>query len=248
MHLTPNKQKIGPVLANMNMDMMYLDKCYRMVPRRTRLVLSGFLVFLSCLTTGRASSLTLDYDVGGQPALEAVLSDTAGGVTLSLSALGSADGINSIYFNLNPLLSSSSLAFTAAGASGGTFSDFTVQTGTDCFKVDGGGKYDIKLSFLNTAISSGDSITFDIAGITGLNAGDFNYLSTPGVGSNGPSISSAILTASGGVPIVVLDQSNYQSNDSTVPDSFPTAALLGLSFAGLEVLRRTRRAALANAS
>lgn len=246
MNLTPNQQKIGPVLAKMKVDMVYLDKCYCMVSRRTRLMLSGILVFLSCqLTTGKASSLTFDYDVGGQPALEAVFSDSSGGVTLNISALSSGDGINSIYFNLNPLLSSSGLTFTPASGSGSTFSDFSVQTGTDCFKVDGGGKYDIKLSFPSTPISGGDSITFDIAGITGLNAGDFDFLSTPGVGSNGPSVSSAVLTGSGGVPVVVLDQSTFEPS---VPDNFPTAALLGLSFAGLEVLRRTRRAAFANAS
>lgn len=226
--------------------MVHLEKWCCWVTRRSYLVLSGILLVLSSqLTTSKASSLTFDYDVGGQPALQAVFSDSSGGVTLNISALGSADGINSIYFNLNPLLSPSSLVFTPAGASGGTFSDFTVQTGTDCFKVDGGGKYDVKLSFPNTPISSGDSITFDIAGITGLDAGDFDFLSTPGVGSNGPSVSSAILTGSGGVPVVVLDQSNYEPS---VPDNFPTAALLGLSFAGLEVLRRMRRAAFANAS
>jgi len=209
-------------------------------------VLAVVLVFVSGkLTTCKASSLTFDYDVGGQPALEAVFSDSSSGVTLNISALGSGDGINSIYFNLNPLLPPSSLLFAPAGFSGSSFSDYSVQSGTDCFKVDGGGKYDIKFSFPNTPISSGDSITFDIAGIAGLNAGDFAYLSTPGVGSNGPSISSAILTGSGGAPIVVLDQFTY---DASVPDSFPTAAMVGLSFAGFEVVRRMRRVASVNAT
>jgi hypothetical protein len=217
--------------------------------RWNRLATLGGLVLLVCFlsTRLRASSLTFDYDINGQPGLQAVFSDTSGGVTLTFSALTSGDEVNSLYFNFNPSLSASSLVFTPMQADGSTFSGSTIQTGMDAFKVDGGGKYDIKFSFPDGAITGGNSLTFDITGITGLTAGDFNYLSTPTIGANGPSESSAILVDGGGNPVVVLDESTFDGSDSTVPDEFATVALLGLSFAGLEIVRRMKRAAFANA-
>ena len=181
-----------------------------------------------------ADSLTLNYQIGSQNWLEATFTDVSGGVQLTLSGLNTGDGVNGLYFNLNPSLSASSLLFTGQGQIGSTFSGPTIQTGVDQFKVDEGGKYDIRFTFGGNAISAGDSATFLISGIGGLTARDFDYLSTQSAGGFGPTESTAILTDNGGNTVTILDDANV----SSVPDGFATVILLGISMVGIEGLRR----------
>jgi hypothetical protein len=207
---------------------------YRQLGRTS--LLSLFLALSGIVGVGykvSAAEATFSYE----NLLNATFSDTSGGgVSLTLSALGNGDDLDRLYFNLNPSLDASSLIFTPTESSGSTFSNWSVAGQTDAFKVDGGGKYDIEFDFPNNPISQGDSISFDITGITGLAAGDFYFISTQCAGGAGPTYSSAILTADNGQSITVLDDPKYN-----VPDNATTVLLLGMALVGVELVRRMSR-------
>ena len=183
-----------------------------------------------------ANSFIFNYDYAGQPWLQAQFTDGAAGqVTLTLTALSSTETINGLYFNLIPSLSSSSLVFNPLSSGGGGFDNPTIQTGTDAFKVDGAGKFDIKFSFQNNTLAQGTAV-FNISGISGLTAADFLSVSTETAGSGGSTDSSAIVATSTGTPVVVLDG----VTPVPVPDGFATAILLGVGMLCIEGMRRNR--------
>ena len=78
----------------------------------------------------------------------------------------------------------------ALAAGSGGFDLPSIIEGTNSFKADGDGKYDILLNFTpgSTAVhqfTQGEYFTYTITGIAGLTAGDFAYLSMP-AGGAGP--------------------------------------------------------------
>jgi hypothetical protein len=108
-------------------------------------------------------------------------------LTIQNVGLSSGEFISGLYFNLNPLDHATDLSFSLLGSQG-TFTTPTISLGTDSFKADGDGKYDILFGFgtaNGTTFTVGDSITFRITGIAGLTAADFNFLSAP-AGGSGP--------------------------------------------------------------
>jgi hypothetical protein len=127
---------------------------------------------------------------GPGPFTTATFLDVAPGtvdLTIENVGLSSGEFISGLYFNLNPLDSATALTFSLLGTSG-TFSTPTISLGTDDFKADGDGKYDILFGFgtaSGTTFTVGNSITFRITGIAGLTAADFNFLSAP-AGGSGP--------------------------------------------------------------
>lgn len=101
---------------------------------------------------------------------------------------GNGGGANGgLFFNLNPGLNVSNLTFTL-NSSSGSFTTPTINTGTDGFKADGDGYYDIQFDFATGGsgrFSGNDSITCTITGIPTLTAGDFAYPSLS-AGGSGP--------------------------------------------------------------
>jgi hypothetical protein len=128
---------------------------------------------------------------GPTPWLTADFENSAGGVTLTLSAAGltGSEFASEMYFNIAPNLDQSLLNFSET-ASTGTFSAPTINQapGDNNYKADGDGKYDFVFEFgtaNGTTFGSGDSITYFISGILGLTASNFAYLSAP-AGGSGP--------------------------------------------------------------
>ena len=218
---------------------------YKMSAKKSRslLTLAGGIITSAVLafSPSRAEADAIfTYGDAGQPLLQAVFSDASSGqVTMTLTGLNGSDSLDTLYFNFNPLLSASGLTFNLASSSGGGLGNVSVQTGNDAFKVDGGGKFDIKFSFQNAPAEG--TIVFDISGFPDLDALDFEYLSTPTAGGSGPNESSAIFSTSLGTSFVVLDD---EENIPNIPDGFATVILLGLGILGIALVKRNRALSL----
>ena len=107
----------------------------------------------------QAASVTFNYTEsfgavspdGPAPWATAVFDDTItpGAVTLTMTVeptVNLAD-VTAMYFNLDPALDPTSLAFTRTGGTGPTAANTSIQTGTDNFQADGDGRYDILFDF-----------------------------------------------------------------------------------------------------
>jgi len=201
-----------------------------------------------------ASSITYDFDhefssgtppAGAAPWLQAVFSD-AGGDTVQLTLrtlnLTGSEFVSGWYFNLNPAFSTANLSINQSGM-GGAFDAPTISLGTDAFKADGDGKYDILFSFGTAGddtqrFTSGDSITFTLTGIAGLQASDFNFMSAP-AGGHGPYVAAAHVQSIDGAYSGWLDPSTTtDSGDVKVPDGYLTIVLLGMGCLAVETFRR----------
>jgi hypothetical protein len=185
------------------------------------------------------------------PWLQASFTDTglpANTVQLTLSAvnLSANESVSCWYFNLNPLLDSTALSF-GSPSSVGSFGTPLIQTGADKFKAAGSGKYDILFTFggsdSSAGFGAGDSITFTITGIPGLNASDFSSLSTSG--GDGPYASAAHIVSgqqSGWVDPASVIHASILASDFSVPDTCGTLALLSLSTLALGTFGWKRKA------
>jgi len=208
-----------------------------------------------------ASSVTYDFGqvsggsapAGTPPWVQAVFSDAgmpAGTIQLTLSAgnLAGSAYVSCWYFNLNPTVNPTALNFTASGSSG-SFTGPTVMTGANAFKAGPDGKFDILFGFTSSGddsarFGSGDSITYTISGISGLTVDDFNQLSTSAGGSGAYPSAAHIESGDSSCPAWVNPSStsqilgNSDQRGPAVPDASATLALLGVSLAGIETLRR----------
>ena len=178
--------------------------------RQIFLTLAAFALITLAAAPANATLLTFNYDnefsggnapEGPDPWLTAVFNDdpdnngsvdTAVRLTLSGSGLTDGEFVSLWYFNLNPAYSPTLLTFTNVDVS--DVGSVSVSKGPDAFKADGDGLYDFLFTIStappNTRFTSGDSLVFDIGGIGGLTALDFDYLSTPD-GGHGPFLSAA---------------------------------------------------------
>jgi hypothetical protein len=127
---------------------------------------------------------------GPTPWLTADFENINNGVSLTLSAAGltGSEFASEVYFNLAANLNPASLTFVKT-ASTGAFSIPTIdQASQNNYKADGDGKYDFRFNFgtaNGTTFTGGDSITYLIGGISGLDASNFGFLSAP-AGGSGP--------------------------------------------------------------
>ncbi|MHB8535826.1 MAG: VPLPA-CTERM sorting domain-containing protein [Sulfuricaulis sp.] len=139
----------------------------------------------------QAATVTFNYDTlisgstpaGTSPWITATFDDggTSGTVTLTMSASGlvPSENISGMYFNLNPALNLSSLSFSYLGTTGPAAT--SVQVGTDSYKADGDGKYDILFNFpTGSGFDAGETVKYQITGISSLTAQSFNFLSACG--------------------------------------------------------------------
>jgi hypothetical protein len=123
---------------------------------------------------------------------------TDGIVTLTLAAtnLTGSEKVKGWYLNLDPSFIPTNLVFTTPVKTG-AFRDPTISKGTDAYKADGDGIYDIEFAFDHTGNASmnfggGESIQYTVELSSGgtLTAASFDFLSTP-AGGHGPYLTAA---------------------------------------------------------
>lgn len=163
-------------------------------------------LFLTCaaVTQVQAASLVLNFDfefsggsdpAGAAPWVVATFDDggTPGSVSLTIDASGlsASEFIGSTYFNLDPVLDPTSLSFNRTDGTGPTQAQTNISTGVNEFKADGDGLYDILFDFPpppgggGAKFEAGETVTYNITGITTLTAASFDFLSAPD-GGHGP--------------------------------------------------------------
>lgn len=174
-----------------------------------KLAISGLIVmmFLAC-GVAQAAMVTLNIDqpfsyTGTAPtgSITATFTDITGGVQLKIdNNLSAGESIDELYFNINPSKDSilKSLIFTLV-TNNSKIEAATVPTSSaDKFSADGGGYYDINLSY-STSLKDflpGVSQTYTISG-AGITASDFtNFLSEPH-GGNGTWLAAAHVQGNG---------------------------------------------------
>jgi hypothetical protein len=151
---------------------------------------------------------------GSTPWLTATFDDAFPGrlagqvqVTLSIPGLADPEKVDGWYINVDDGVSAgtsgtaidpTTLSFSSP-TKVGTFDDPAINLGTDAFKADGDGKYDIRFDFSTSnghEFGTGESVSYIITGPAFMDAHSFTFLSKP-AGGNGPFYEAAHILAIG---------------------------------------------------
>ena len=176
----------------------------------SRVFLNGFAIILlgaallAPATSKAASGVTYQFDnefssgtppAGVAPWITATIQNVNPGtvqLTIANSGLVGNEFVSGFYINLNTNFSPLNLSISYVSSVGNftipSTGSGTIERGTDSFKADGDGKYDVLFDFstaTGNTFGAGESITYQISGISGLTADDFVYLSAPN-GGHGP--------------------------------------------------------------
>ena len=163
-------------------------------------MLLSIAIFCSVLTAGQASASTLTYfyDVefsggtepqGTSPWLTATFDDNTGQansvyLTMSADNLVGTEFVNDWYFNFDTALSPSLLTFSYVSGTAGAADN--ILTGSDAFKADGDGNYDILFDYTESTtgdrFTSGETATYEIFYTSPIDVSSFNYFSYEGGG------------------------------------------------------------------
>ena len=225
-------------------------------PRMTRVALVATAPLCAVLgASSNAASLQLGHvfsdtavspDAPG-PWLTVATTDLAANqIYIDLSATGLSDPefVSDWYLNLDPTLDAGALSISAALLSGGFNVPATgdLLVGTNAYKADGDGFYDIKVVFATSGglagrFTDGDTLrlTLTYTGAGTLNASSLNYPSLPGGGS-GPFLAAAHIQATG------LDDEGSAWIAAVPEPSVAMGALLA-GIGSLVIRRRPRRTA-----
>ncbi len=161
--------------------------------RRRRIGLCGlFLLSIRAFTADYEYLFNTTFS-GASPAgtngwIEVLFHDLGAGkvsLTISNSGLTGSEFISSLYLNLNTNLRPNKLTFTSTGGNDPAGAS-SIQTGYNQFKGGGDGLYDILFNFPTTSnarFGAGEYLVYEVSGIPGLRALDFNYLSAASGGS-----------------------------------------------------------------
>src|ERR1051325_3347100 len=180
-----------------------------------RLILKGLSIaligvgLLASKECQAASGITYLFDnefssgtppAGPAPWITATIQNVTPGtvqLTIANNGLIGSEFVSGFYINLNTNFSPLNLSISYVSSLGSftvpSVASGTIERGTDSFKADGDGKYDVLFDFSTvsgTTFGAGESITYQISGISGLTADDFVYLSAPN-GGHGPFYSAA---------------------------------------------------------
>ena len=148
-----------------------------------------------------AAVVTFDYTEsfgavppGGSPPWATATFDdggTAGSVMLTMDVLATIGDVTGMYFNLvdDSQATLDGLSFTFDGVASTGPEANSVSVGTNNFRADGDGFYDILFDFPpppgNVRFGPGEQVVYTITG-TGLTALDFNVFGEPGPGAGNP--------------------------------------------------------------
>lgn len=212
---------------------------FRILLNAFAVVLMGIVLLLPARVSAE-SGITYQFDsefsggtppAGAAPWITATIQNTTPGtvlLTVANNGLGGSEFVSGFYLNLNPTFNPLNLSISYV-SSVGTFAvpsiaSGTIERGTDSYKADGDGKYDLFFDFSlssGTTFGAGESITYQLSGISGLSANDFDYLSAPdgghgpfdaaahvqGIGANG-SLSGWVEPSLGAQPLLVPEPSS----------------------------------------
>ena len=179
---------------------------------------------------------------GPTPWLTSTFSDDIGGgdvrLTIDTPGLTGSEVVTGFYFNVNPAIDPNDLSFTlVANPTEMALGD--IEVGTDAFRADGNGKYDVLLNFPPSGsadmFAAGEAVVIDISWAgDDLEAADFWYNSKKG-GGNGTFITAAHVQGIG------LDgaYSGWIGAETLIPEPSVIVSLLG---AGLFLAGRRNRA------
>jgi hypothetical protein len=167
------------------------------------------VALLSPTKSSAASGITYQFDnefISGSPpagpapwTTASIQTLTPGTVLLTVANNGlvGSEFVSGFYLNLNPNFNPLNLSISYVSSAGSflipNVAFGTIELGTDSFKADGDGKYDVLFDFSTlsgSTFGAGESVTYQISGISGLVADDFAYLSAPN-GGRGPFYSAA---------------------------------------------------------
>lgn len=208
------------------------------------LLLMGSLTANASIEYQFNSVFSGDSPGGNAPWVDAYFIDVAPGeVLLTVTNVNLAPGefvgghgngaSGGLFFNINTQYNPSDLNFTLVSETSTLFGT-SISTGEDAFKADGSGYYDIEIDFSSHSFANDASITYEITGISGLTASDFEQLNEPS-GGEGPFYAAAkVQGIPSGSGSGYLDPSGGYTvlGVQSVPEPAPTA----LMAAGLTLL------------
>lgn len=157
----------------------------------------GFLIGLGALAVAsslHAAIITYDMAIefsgatapaGAGPWMRFTIADTAPDtVSVKIDNIGlvGTEFVSGAYLNLNPALNPASLNFSLP-VQVGSFALPSIDKAVNAYKADGDGFFDIRFNFANAnsqRFGVGESVTYTVTGISGLNATDFDFLSVNG--------------------------------------------------------------------
>jgi hypothetical protein len=187
----------------------------------------------------------LDRYFNGNPAVPAPITATfqdiaGGGVRLYIHANASLAGesIKGMGFNLDPAMDPTSLVFATPPSPPFATS---ISTGTNAYKADGDGFFDIRFIFRPNAFVSPLTGVYKITGIPGLNVSSFLHLSAP---SSPPAYGPFYVagnTSTGGSSWLTVTGTPTVTIAAPIPEPEIYAMMLaGLALMGFVARRRKR--------